>query len=137
MTFSLPAALALTAMLLAACGGGDDRAKVEASLRHYLSTRDPQQTLFPLGAGPPRVTENSCKKAPKFPVPFMRPPKKLAFWECVVTAGKTLTVPTIVVLRGSGNIYWVTTGQSLEGAATTPPPSPPTVYQGGPEQPKP
>ena len=44
----LLAALALTAMLLAACGGGDDRddrAKVEASLRYYLRTLDPEACL--------------------------------------------------------------------------------------------
>jgi hypothetical protein len=67
----LLAGLPLTAMLLTACGGSDDHAKVEASLRHYLSTLDPQacldsafcqQGVFPLGAGVPHVKENSCKK---------------------------------------------------------------------------
>ena len=68
----LSAALALAAMLLTGCGGRDDRAKVEASLQHYLSTPYPQaclnsrfcqeESVFPLGAGAPQVKENSCKK---------------------------------------------------------------------------
>jgi hypothetical protein len=66
----LAAALALTVMLLSACGGSKDT-NVEASLRDYLSTIDPQACLesgfcpkgvFPVGAGVPRVRENSCKK---------------------------------------------------------------------------
>ena len=124
--------LALIGVLLTGCGGRDDRTKVEANLGHYLSTSHPEQTLFPLGAGHPRVRVNSCKKGPKLRLPFKRPPKGLAFWECVVVFGKSLTVPTIVVLKSSGEIYWVTTGMSREGSATTPPPPPPTVYEGGP-----
>jgi hypothetical protein len=56
-----PAALALTALLLTACGGGggDDRATVEASLLHYFSTIHPEDSSFPTGAGPPRVKDNS------------------------------------------------------------------------------
>lgn len=53
--------LAAAAVLLAGCGGGgNDGAKVEASLQHYLSTLDPQaclgsrsctQGVFPLSHG--------------------------------------------------------------------------------------
>ena len=56
------AALALTAMLAAGCGGGGDpRPKVEAGLRHYFSTLSPEDSIFPTGAGPPRVKDNGCK----------------------------------------------------------------------------
>jgi hypothetical protein len=92
----LPAALALTAMVLTACGGGgpDDGAKVEASLQHYLSTLDPdlstldpQQSLgqtrpavgvFPIGAGPPRVRGNSCKMIHTGKVRAQREPERFA-----------------------------------------------------------
>jgi len=57
-----PAALALAAMLLAACGAGDDRVKVEASMRHYVAGLSPNLPRpFPIGAGPPRVQDKSCK----------------------------------------------------------------------------
>src|SRR5207244_3063903 len=81
----LPTVLALTAMVFIACGGGgaDDGAKVEASLQHYLRTPYPPQThsavdlfpdgLFLIGAGPPRVMENSCKKIHTGKVPVARP----------------------------------------------------------------
>jgi hypothetical protein len=79
--------LALVAVLLAGCGGGgDDRATVEAGLRHYLSSIDTQACLgsrfcgqgaFPVGAGVPRVRENSCKKI------------HIGSWSCVVSFGRT------------------------------------------------
>ena len=57
----LSAALALAAILLTGCGGSDDRTKVEASLRHYISTLVPGDVAFPIGSGPPRVQDKSCK----------------------------------------------------------------------------
>ena len=85
----LPAALALAALLLTGCAGSDDRAKVEASLQHYLRTPYPQGCLdsrfcqegvFPVGAGAPQVKENSCKKIhtgpallPEGPLPALLP----------------------------------------------------------------
>jgi hypothetical protein len=60
---SLPApAIVLTAMLVAGCGGGSDpHANVEAGLQHYFSTFNPEDSIFPFGAGPPRVKGNGCK----------------------------------------------------------------------------
>jgi hypothetical protein len=140
----LPAALALTAMLLTACGGGDERTKVEASLRHYLSTLDPQacltsgfcpQGVFPLGAGVPRVRENSCKKIhtgplrpARFPKGEVRPPRlpeRLSGWSCVVTFGRT-ALPVAVAVKGSGEVYMA---NPVSQAAPLPPA---TVYEGGP-----
>ncbi len=124
----LLAALALTAVL-AACGGGgsDDRAKVEASLRDYLSTLDPQaclnsrfcrQGLFPLGAGAPRVRENSCKKIGTFP-------EGLSAWSCVVTfANGKSALPVAVAVKGSGEV-------SSAGPVGGPALPPATVYEGG------
>jgi hypothetical protein len=138
----LPAALALTAMVLTACGGGaDDGAKVEASLQHYLSTLDPEQSVgqtrsavgvFPIGAGPPRVRENSCKKihtgklrpARTGKVRPARLPEGLSGWSCVVRFGKT-ALPVAVAVKGSGEVYWAApvSRQALPPA---------TVYEGGP-----
>jgi hypothetical protein len=47
--------LAFTVMLLAGCGGGDDRAKVEVSLQDYLVSLPPEEGAFPIGVGTPRV----------------------------------------------------------------------------------
>jgi hypothetical protein len=56
------ATLALTASLLAGCGGaGDDRAKVEANLQRFLATPE-HSPGFPVGGGPPRVQDHSCFK---------------------------------------------------------------------------
>jgi hypothetical protein len=127
------AALALAAMLLTGCGGGtDDRAKVEASLRHYLSTLDPQgclssrvclQPIFPVGAGAPQVRENSCKKIQTGPP---RLPEGLSGWSCVITfpPGKT-ALPVAVAVKDNGEISWAgpTSREALPPA---------TVYEGGP-----
>jgi hypothetical protein len=140
----LPAALALTAMLLTACGGGDERTKVEASLRHYLSTIDPQACLesgfcpkgvFPVGTGVPRVRENSCKKrgtvhtdTVRFPKGQSRPPRlpeRLTGWSCVVMFGRT-AMPVAVAVKGSGEVYMA---NPVSRAA---PLRPATVYEGGP-----
>jgi hypothetical protein len=133
-----PAALALIAMLLTACGGGgDDPAKAESSLRQYISTVTPGAAPFPVGAGPPRVRENSCKKLPKLRLPpGARIPKGTAFWSCVVTVGRHLTVGVLVAITSSGEVFAL--GQTPRRGTETPPRLPPaTVYQGGPKQPKP
>jgi hypothetical protein len=123
----LPAALALTALLLTACGGSDDRTKVEASLRHYLSTLDPQACLnsafcpqgaFPIGAGVPRVREHSCKK--------IHTGEGLSGWSCVITFGNGKSaLPVAVAVKGSGEVYWA----APVGGPALPPA---TVYEGGP-----
>ena len=128
----LSAALALAATLLTGCGGSDDRAKVEASLRHYLSTLDPQaclnsrfcqQGVFPLGAGVPRVKENSCKR---IHTGAARLPAGLSGWSCVITfsPGKT-ALPVAVAAEDNGEVSWAapTSRQALPPA---------TVYEGGP-----
>jgi hypothetical protein len=125
----LSAALALAATLLTGCDGSDDRAKVEASLRHYLSTLDPQaclnsrfcqQGVFPLGAGAPQVRENSCKK-------IRTGPEGLSAWSCVITfpPGKT-AMPVAVGVKGSGVVTWAA---PVSQQAPLPPA---TVYEGGP-----
>jgi hypothetical protein len=43
--------LALTVVVLAGCGGGDDRVKVEASLRQYLADLVPQDSPSPSERG--------------------------------------------------------------------------------------
>jgi hypothetical protein len=139
----LSAAVALTAVLLTACGGSDPRTKVETSLRHYLRTPYPQACLnsafcpqgaFPVGAGAPRVRENSCKKTHTGRIPFPsadRPdsppalPEGLTSWSCVVTFGKT-AFPVAVAVKRSGEVYLATL---MSQAA---PPKPATVYEGGP-----
>jgi len=133
----LPAALVLTAMVLTACGGGgaDDGAKVEASLQHYLSTLDPEQSLgpqtrpavgvFPIGAGPPRVRENSCKKD-LIHTGAARLPEGLSGWSCVVTFahGKVAQAVSVAV-KGSGDVY-----RAVPVSRQALPPA--TVYEGGP-----
>lgn len=129
----LSAAVALAAIPLTGCGSGtDDRAKVEASLRHYMSTLDPQgclnsrvclQPIFPVGAGAPQVRENSCKKIQTGPP---RLPEGLSGWSCVITfpPGKT-ALPVAVAVKDNGEVSWAgpTSRQTLPPA---------TVYEGGP-----
>ena len=134
MCVLLLAALALTAVL-AACGGGgsDDRAKVEASLRDYLSTLDPRACLesrfcrgglFPLGAGVPQVKENSCKNLHTGPA---RLAEGFAGWSCEITFPPRKTaLPVDVAVNGSGVVTWA------EPVSQAPPPRPATVYEGGP-----
>ena len=137
----LSAALGLAAMLLTGCGGSDDRAKIEASLRDYLSTPYPQECLnsgfcpqgaFPVGAGAPQVKENSCKKihtglarVPEGPRPAW-PSEGLPGWSCVITfpPGKT-ALPVAVAVKDNGEVFWAapTSRQTLPPA---------TVYEGGP-----
>jgi hypothetical protein len=131
----LPAVLALTAILLTACGEGDDRTKVEASLRHYLihpraciNYRFCPQGAFPIGAGAPQVRENSCKK---IHTGSARLPEGISGWSCDITfpPGKT-TLAVAVAVKGNGEVYsaWPASHVALPPA---------TVYQGGPEQPQP
>ena len=138
----LPAALALTALLLlTACGGSDPPTKVEASLQHYLSTIDPKaclnstfcpQGVFPVGAGAPQVRENSCKKTHTSRIRPARTgptlparPEGLTLWSCVVMFGKT-AFPAAVAVKRSGEVYLATL------VSQAPPPKPATVYEGGP-----
>jgi len=135
--------LALTVMLLSACGGSKDT-NVEASLRDYLSTIDPRACLesgfcpegaFPVGAGVPRVRENSCKKLgtvhtdtvrfPKGQPRPPRPPERLTSWSCVVMFGRT-AMPVAVALKDGGEVYMA---NPVSKAA---PPPPATTYEGGP-----
>ena len=125
----LLAALALTAVLACGGGGSDDRAKVEVSLRDYLSTLDPQacvgsrfcqQGVFPLGAGAPQVRENSCKK-------IRTGPEGLSAWSCVITfpPGKT-AMPVAVGVKGSGVVTWAAPVSQQAPLPQV------TVYEGGP-----
>ena len=141
----LSAALALTAMLLAGCGGGDHRAKVEDTLKNSLNNLDPVVRMaLPVGAGPPRVKENSCKRTapPRRPIlpgrPILparlpkgfvrppRPPKHLAYWSCVVSFAH-IPFHLRVALKDNGEIFdaMLVPRQVLR-------PGTATVYEGGP-----
>ena len=137
-----PAALALTAVLLTACGAADDRVKVEASLGHYIAGLSPNlPEPFPIGAGPPRVQDKSCKdrhvttkrgQVHSFHSATVGLPEGLALWSCVVIFRNSLTLPVVVAVKGS-EVVAVFPGASPDA----PRQPPPTVYQGGPEQPLP
>ena len=136
-----PTALALIALLSAGCGDADTGARVDASLRHYLSTLTPEDGAFPIGAGPPRVRDNGCKdrhvktkrgRAYSFHSATVLLPEGLALWSCVVTFRDSLTLPVAVAVKGS-EVVGVFPGTSPDA----PRQSPPTVYQGGPKQPTP
>ena len=161
LIFLPAAALALTAMLVAGCGGGGDpstkvvagdlHAKVEAGLRHYFSTFSPEDSIFPYGAGPPRVKDNGCKDlhrqfplllllgSSKFPLllppgeKFPLPPpgstkfKKVALWRCFVGFNSfTLTVHVAVNDRTEVVWAWPVYPDSRE----TPNPGPARTYTG-------
>ena len=97
----LVSASAVTALMLAGCGGGDDAAKVQGNLQHYLSTLDPRPSGFPVGAA--RVKDNGCKKIPKGQaVPARRP---RASWSCVVRFAHT-PFHVLVALNDSGEVAW-------------------------------
>jgi hypothetical protein len=89
--------LALTAVPLAGCGGGDDRAKVEASLQDYLVSLVPEDGPFPIGAGPPRVKDNGCKDR------HVKDRMGLALWTCVVKFG-TFAQPVVVAVDDSTEV---------------------------------
>ena len=113
--------LVLTGLLLAGCGGGgDDRAKVEASLRHYVVNLDPEAlprgtggptnpTPFPIGAGRLRIQKNGCKdrhvEAKKGQTLSARTwsaflPEDLALWSCVIKFG-SYAMPVLVGVNDS------------------------------------
>ena len=132
----LSAVLALAALLLTGCGGSDDRVKVEASLRHrrrFISEGEPS---FPIGAGPPRLQDKSCKdrhvttksgQGYEFHNAGMYFPAGLALWSCVVTFRTGLTLPVDVVVKGSEVVA------VFPGASQDAPRQPTaTVYKGGP-----
>lgn len=121
LIFLLPAALALTVMLIAGCssGGdpgtrvvaGDPHGKVEAGLQHYFSTFFPEDSIFPTGAGPPRVKGNGCKDLHrKFrPLPgslrTSSGEQTVALWQCFVRFEHfTLTVQ--VGVNDNNKVVW-------------------------------
>jgi hypothetical protein len=134
LIFLPAAALALTAMLAAGCGGaGDSRPKVEAGLQHYFSTFNPEDSIFPYAAGAPRVIENGCKELHrKFPPAAGSPvdrvglsphadrrltlPTKLknvALWQCFVRFNAfTLTVHVAVNDSNEVVLAWPFYGDS-------------------------
>jgi hypothetical protein len=124
--------LALTAVLLAGCGGGgNDRAKVEASLQHYLASLDPEGGLFPIGAGPPRVENNGCKdrhvKNEKERVLSAGTPgrqvkieKGVALWVCVVKFG-TFATSVVVWADDSTEVVAAFPGKFKQSGSVFPP----------------
>ena len=123
-------------MLLTGCGGSDHRAKVEASLQQYVGSFHPEDATFPIGAGPPRLQDKSCKdrhvttksgQAYEFHNAGAYLPAGLALWSCVVTFRNSLTLPVDVVVKGSDVVA------VFPGASPDAPKQPPaTVYKGGP-----
>jgi hypothetical protein len=116
--------LALLAVLLAGCGGGgNSSAKVDASLRKYISSQTPEDSIFPVGAGPPRVRDNACEdrhastdvstkrwEAVESRTASRIFPFRVAFWSCVVRF-KNLSMPVIVALDDSKRVVWVASGR--------------------------
>ena len=108
--------LALVAVLLAGCGGGgDDQARVEASLRRYFSTLNPEDSGFPTGGGPPRVKDNGCVKLEPAPLTlpfdkvrvkghvrlFTPRGRRVSFWHCAVIFGTYRPMRVAVVVDGT------------------------------------
>ena len=134
----LSAVLALAALLLTGCGGSDDRVKVEASLRHYVAGLSPSlaEPSFPIGAGPPRLQDKSCKdrhvttksgQGYEFHNAGRYFPAGLALWSCVVTFRTGLTLPVDVVVKGSEVVaVFPRASQDAPRQPTA------TVYKGGP-----
>ena len=129
-------ALALAAMLLTGCGGSDDRAKVEASLQQHLGSFNPEDLSFPIGAGPPRLQDKSCKdrhvttksgQGYEFHNAGRYFPAGLALWSCVITFRNSLTLPVDVVVKGSEVVaVFPRASQDAPRQPTA------TVYKGGP-----
>ena len=121
--------VALVALLVAGCSdGGDGGAKVEASLRDYLGGVAPEQTGFPVGAGAPRVTANSCydehAKSEQLlkgdPKPGVEVRSGLALWSCTVTFTR-VALPVLVGVDEHKHVVWAAPGAS-KSAAPLPPP---------------
>jgi hypothetical protein len=132
----LSAALGLAAMLLTGCGGSDDRTKVEASLQQYVGSFHPEDAPFPIGAGPPRVQDKSCKdrhvtikrgQVHSFYSATVILPEGLALWSCVVRFRNSLTLPVDVAVKGSEVVLVLP-----RASPDAPRQAPATVYQGGP-----
>ena len=143
LIFLPAAALALTAMLAAGCGGaGDPGPKVEAGLQHYFSTFNPEDSVFPYAAGAPRVKDNSCKDLhrklfPLRPVPpvdrvglsphadrRLTLPTKLknaALWQCFVRF-KAFTLTVHVAVNDSNEVVlaWPFYGDSRKAPKLAP-----------------
>jgi hypothetical protein len=124
LIFLPAAAIVLTAMLVAGCDGGSDpRANVEAGLQHYFSTFIPEDSIFPTGAGPPRVKGNGCKDLHrKFrlllrPGSITRPgsimmskgeqkvEQRVALWQCFVRF-ENFTLTVQVAVNDSNEVAW-------------------------------
>jgi hypothetical protein len=108
--------LALVAVLLGGCGGGgDDQARVEVSLRHYFSTIYPEDSVFPYGAGPPRVKDKGCVKLEPAPLTlpfdkvrvnghvrlFTPRGRRVSFWHCAVSFGTYRPMRVAVLVDGT------------------------------------
>lgn len=112
MIFLPAAALALTGMLAAGCGGaGDPRPKVEAGLQHYFSTFHPEDSIFPYAAGAPSVKDNSCKDLHRKYLGLFRGPgvptklNNAALWQCFVRF-KAFTLTVHVAVNDSNEVVW-------------------------------
>jgi hypothetical protein len=120
--------LTLVAVLVGGCSGGS---KVEASLRDYLGALVPEETGFPVGAGPPRVTANSCKDEHVTsaqllkgdPKPGVEPRAGLAVWSCTVTFTR-VALPVLVGVDEHKHVVWAAPGASK----SAPPLPPPRTY---------
>jgi hypothetical protein len=122
LIFLRAAALALTAMLLAGCSGGgntrtkvvagDHHAKVEAGLQHYFSTLHPQDSIFPTGAGPPRVKNNGCKDLhrkwllPPGSTTFKKGEQTVALWQCFVRFKNFTVTVHVAAVNDSADVVW-------------------------------
>jgi hypothetical protein len=134
------------AVPLAGCGGGgDDLPTVEASLQHYFSTINPEDSIFPTGAGPPRVKDNGCKDLhrkflllpPGTTVPLgtklplgstkFKNAKKVALWQCPVRF-KNFTLAVVVATNDSNEVVWAQ--PKLGGGRKPPKLSPARTYTG-------
>jgi hypothetical protein len=106
----LAGVLVLAVVLLADCGGGgNDPAKVEANLQHYLNGLYPEQTGLPIGLGVPKVKANSCIdrhvrvekgdvvwSSTSFGVPYVG--SEGALWGCVVKVGTYVARVNVLVV---------------------------------------
>jgi len=133
---TVTAGLALLAVLFAGCGDGDDSTKVEAGLRDYFASVNPEDTSFPQGAGVvPRVKTNSCKEHPLPPGDVFGVPtkgsrglQKLRLWSCVVMFGKVAMPAAIDVDKSTGAI--VNVMANPPGSQRPPRLAPPRTYTG-------